>query len=570
ALLGVLEEPASLGACPQLVRQVMLLEPYVSHALYDSSGGSDATAATTEVAMSRWALLAAMHLEQVMLLQEGEEGGGGDGGATVAGAASKGGASQPHAAACKAASAKTRPKSKFAVARAVTDAASGADPGSASGADVRAVATADGLGTIDVREHTSRAKALLRRLLAEAVMLGMVGILGTTPGDQFAWTDSAAEAADVDIDADAAGGGGGGGNISSWAPPSTYALLDMAAQDAGANIEHQGIGLVARGPASVETSREKSAALALVHRRAMSMYRWLWGHLLELENRVLEAQESYLQCLGALPEGPNPAIAFTGGGGAHPEFNTAQTGLNTTTPAGYDGVKDRWWPGEIAVQNQRGHAGTDLDSACGSGGIWPGCWALPGCSILQPPTAAAVQVRVRALDVFRTMASAEQLVASGEYKQAVLILRDVGFPQRQPRVAVGSGAAAAAASPDVEDLPSGAAVQAADAEAGGDGSPVIAASAARNQARVQVRAVQLLKEALTALLHPRPPQLQPAPPVPVPPAPPQREEEQRQDLHPDGPQTQRDVSPALAAASGPNAAPSGHAVVAIPAAATAA
>ncbi|GIM13731.1 hypothetical protein Vretimale_16758, partial [Volvox reticuliferus] len=542
ALLGVLEDPGALSTCPQLVRQVLLLEPYVSHALYDSSGG-------------------------------------GDGGAAAAGAASRG-ASQPTAAGWKAGSGKPRaqPKSKAAAARALTDAAGGLDPASANVAAVGAVAAAapavDDLGTIDVREHISRAKDLLRRLLAETVMLGMGIILGAGSGEPFAWTDNAAEAADAD--ATGGGGGGGGGGGSSWAAASTSALTDMAtAPGAEGDVENQGAGQTATGPASEQTVRRDGAALALVYRRAMSMYRWLRGHLLERENRVLEAQESYLQCLGALPAAGSQAIALTGNGGAHSGHDTAQTGLCTTTRTGYDMLEDRWSLGAAAASNQRRRFGTNLDSACGGGGIWPGCWSLPGCSILQPPTAAAVQVRVRALEVFRTMASAEQLVASGEYEQAVMTLRDVAFPQRPLLLAVGSGVASAAASaaPDVEDLPSSAAAQAADAEASGDGSPFAAITAARNQARVQVRAVQLLKEALMGLLQPRPPQTQSPPPPPPPAQTPQQTQqaqEQRQSLRPDGPLAQRDMGPLPAAASVPDATPPGSAVVAAPAAVAAA
>lgn len=54
---------------------------------------------------------------------------------------------------------------------------------------------------------------------------------------------------------------------------------------------------------------------------------------------------------------------------------------------------------------------------------------LPGCSQLQPPHAKVVEARIRSLEVFRTMATAEALAAATQHAQVVELVRGVAFPR---------------------------------------------------------------------------------------------------------------------------------------------
>ncbi len=57
---------------------------------------------------------------------------------------------------------------------------------------------------------------------------------------------------------------------------------------------------------------------------------------------------------------------------------------------------------------------------------------LPGCSQLQPPHAKVVEARIRSLEVFRTMATAEALAAAKQHGQVVELLHGVAFPRGGP------------------------------------------------------------------------------------------------------------------------------------------
>ncbi|KXZ52464.1 hypothetical protein GPECTOR_9g508 [Gonium pectorale] len=434
-LEAVLAQPAALAAWPPLVRQTVLLEPYASHLLHGGgSGGGDGEG--DAVAAADWALLAALHLDQALRADERTAAAAAAARQAAAGAASvrssgpPGGSptKPPRAGRGRGAAAATgrRPASGSGPSADAPAGAQGAGGGGAGEAEAP-----DGLGRTEPRHHVWRAEELLRRLLAATVLLRIRG--------------------------------GGGALRSGQAEEANYfsASQQHPEKPQGGEAlmpEPRDSSDAADGPPQCAVHGATGPPAPSAHARALCLHHWLRGHLLQREKQVLEAQESFLACLDLLPLADPAAFADDGDGddGAGGAAAVGCVEQPSAAAAGGGGARD-------------------------AASAWAAVWSLPGCALLRPPSEAAVLERVRSLEIFRTMATAEAAGAAGEHERVVELLREVAFP---PEAVAEAAEAAAEDEEEEEGLEGGAGSQLAD---------------------LRLRAMQLLRTALQELLRPPPP-----------------------------------------------------------------